>query len=175
MKQFIMLACVALLAVFMMVGCITTQQSIHREITAAPEVEKKFAITDLVFCLEPPMDPDSYLAKSNSNYDVGEVIILYVGFKGMTDIILENGLKEAWLIEYITVIDPDGMEKYSIEAINTHLMTLPADLIIDPSWFWNIVPLTLDFVPGEYIIRVEIIDNLCGDTDVKEIKFTVIK
>lgn len=176
MKRFITLACIAFLTIFIIVGCMTTQQSIQ-DITVelVPKEEKQLAVTDLVFCLFPPEDLGLYVERTDSNYGVGEVIILYVGFRGITSNPLENGLIEAWLIEYITIVDPDGTEKYNMELINAHITILPEDFPIDPSWFWNTIPITPDFVAGEHAIRVEIIDNLNGNTDTKEIKFTVIE
>ena len=161
-------------ALFMLVGCISTQQ-FTREITAAPTEEKEFAITQLAFCSEPPEDLGVYQKKANNKYQIDDELMLYIEFRGISEIILNDDLKEAWLIQYITIMDPDGIEKLSLEAINSHPMNIPVNISIDPSWLWNYIPVTADYTLGEYAIIIQIIDNLNGNTDMKEIKFVVVK
>lgn len=130
----------------------------------------RFKITKIVLCEYAPTDLGEYFPAETYIYEMGDNVIVYVEFRGLTSIPRDD-MQEVQMIETITLSGPLSVVD-SVELFNGQLF-FPIEKSLDPGWAWAAFPILMAYVPGDYVVTLELTDKLTDTATQKSVAITI--
>lgn len=134
--------------------------------------DEEFGLSNLVFAAEKPGGYMDYEEQPDATYDVSDVVWLYMNVDGITYEENDDGTKEIWITEQLTVTNPEGETILDQEVVNSH-QNLPEEYDPEKLYLSNNVTLPSDSPSGDYRVDVEATDKLGEQTASASTTFTV--
>lgn len=125
--------------------------------------DDELGLSNLVFAAEEPGGYMDYEEQPDATYDADDTVWVYVNVDGVSSEENDDGTREVWIVEHLTVTDPAGETILDEEVLNSH-RNWSADDDLDKLFLANDVTLPRGAESGEYTIEVSLEDRLAEET-----------
>lgn len=125
--------------------------------------DSQFGLSNLVFAASEPSGYMEYEAQPDATYDRNDRIWVYLNVDGIGSEKNDDGTKEVWITEHLTVRDPQGDVLLDEEVVNDH-RNWESDADLGKFYLSNDITLPAEASPGEYTVDITVEDKIAEKT-----------
>lgn len=141
--------------------------------SSSGDASTEFKLTNLVFAESKPGGYGEYEEQPDATYAPTDTVWLYFEVEGISYEETDDGKKEVWVVEDLTVTAPGGETIIDTEAVNDHRNWPENFDVQEKLYLTNDITLGSDPATGEYTVDVTVTDKLAETETSATTKFTV--